>query len=89
MRRARIGTVDRAGRSWLVDVDGKVIEADSLVFTGPGDALRLPGQPVEHPRVLDGRTIWQHLADLPEAKIRTACVVGGGETAGAVTDSAA
>lgn len=85
VRRARIGTVDRTGRSWLVDVDGKVIEADSLVFTGPGDALRLPGQPVEHPRVFDGRTVWQHLADLPEAKIRTACVVGGGETAGAVT----
>jgi len=85
VRRARIGTVDRTGRSWLVDVDGKVIEADSLVFTGPGDALRLPGQPVEHPRIFDGRTVWQHLADLPQAKIRTACVVGGGETAGAVT----
>lgn len=85
VRRGRIGTVDRTGRSWLVDIDGTVIEADSLVFTGPGDALRLPGQPVEHPRVFDGRTVWQHLADLPQAKIRTACVVGGGETAGAVT----
>lgn len=85
VRRARIGAVERTGRSWLVDVGGTVTEADGLVFTGPGDALRLPGQPVEHPRVLDGRTVWQRLADLPQAKIRTACVVGGGETAGAVT----
>lgn len=84
VRRAKIGTVDRAGRSWLVDVGGDVIEADSLVFTGPGDALRLPGQPAEHPRVLDGRTVWQHLAGLPGEGIRTACVIGGGETAGAV-----
>ena len=85
VRRARIGSVDRTERSWLVDVGGTVTEADGLVFTGPGDALRLPGQPVGHPRVLDGRTVWQHLADLPQAKIRTACVIGGGETAGAVT----
>ncbi len=65
VRRARIGAVERTGRSWLVDVGGTVTEADGLVFTGPGDALRLPGQPVEHPRVLDGRTVWQRLADLP------------------------
>jgi mycobactin lysine-N-oxygenase len=85
VRRGRIGAVDRTERSWLVDVGGTVTEADGLVFTGPGDALRLPGQPFERPRMLDGRTVWQRLADLPQAKIRTACVVGGGETAGAVT----
>ena len=85
VRRAAIGAVDRAGPSWLVDVGGQVAEAESLVFTGPGEALRLPGQPAGHPRVLDGRTVWQQLADLPEMGIRTACVIGGGETAGAVT----
>jgi mycobactin lysine-N-oxygenase len=85
VRRAEIGRVDRAGGSWLVDVDGEVIEADSLVFTGPGDALRLPGQPAGHPRALDGRTVWQHLASLPGMGIKTACVIGGGETAGAIT----
>jgi mycobactin lysine-N-oxygenase len=85
VRSVKITAVDRAGRSWLADVDGDVIEADGLVFTGPGDALRLPGQPAGHPRALDGRTVWQHLADLPTAKIQTACVIGSGETAGAVT----
>lgn len=82
--RARIDTVARAGRKWLVDVGGDVIEADGLVFTGPGDALRLPGQPAGHPRLLDGQTVWEHLVGLP-GKIQTACVIGGGETAGAVT----
>ena len=85
VRRAKIGAVDSTGQSWLVDVDGDVIEADSLVFTGPGDALRLPGQTAASPRLLDGRTVWQHLAGLTEAKIGTACVIGGGETAGAIT----
>ncbi|HLJ99387.1 MAG TPA: SidA/IucD/PvdA family monooxygenase [Streptosporangiaceae bacterium] len=85
VRRARIGSVDCTGHSWLADVSGDVIEAEGLVFTGPGDALRLPGQPAGHPRVLDGRTFWQHAAGLPEQKIQTACVIGGGETAGAIT----
>jgi mycobactin lysine-N-oxygenase len=85
VRRAEISKVDRAGGSWLVDVDGGVIEAGRLVFTGPGDALRLPGQPAGHPRALDGRTVWQHLASLPGMGIKTACVIGGGETAGAIT----
>lgn len=84
VRRAKVGAVGRAGQRWLVDVGGDVIEAGGLVFTGPGDALRLPGQPADHPRLLDGRTVWQHLDGLPEMKIKTACVVGGGETAGAV-----
>lgn len=84
VRRARINAVERAGHRWLVDVGGDLIETDGLVFTGPGDALQLPGHPAEHPRVYDGRTVWQHLAGLPE-QIQTACVIGGGETAGAVT----
>lgn len=83
VRQASIRAVDRTDRSWLVDVGGDVIEAGSLVFTGPGDARRLPGQPAGHPRVLDGRTVWLNLADLPK-DIRTVCVIGGGETAGAI-----
>jgi len=79
-----MANVGSAGPSWLVDIDGDVIEADSLVFTGPGDALRLPGQPAGYPRVLDGQTVWQYLAGLPEKRIQTACVIGGGETAGAI-----
>jgi len=84
VRRARIGAVDRVGGRWLAEVGSEVIEADGLVFTGPGEALQLPGHTAGHPRLLDGRTAWQHLASLPE-KIQTACVIGGGETAGAIT----
>src|SRR5258708_35216401 len=78
VRCAAIGTVDRAGRSWLVEAGGEVIEAESLVFTGPGDALRLPGQPVGHPRVLDGRTVWQPMAGFPEQEIQDVCLVRRG-----------
>ena len=85
VRRAKISAVDRTERSWLVDVGGDVIETGGLVFTGPGDALRLPDQPAGHPRVLDGRTVWQQLAGLPQDKLQNVCVIGGGETSGAVT----
>lgn len=84
VHQAAISAVDRTARGWLVDVGGDVIEAAGLVFTGPGDALRLPGQPAGHPRVLDGRTVWLNMADLPKRDIRTVCVIGGGETAGAI-----
>jgi hypothetical protein len=34
------------------------LDCDGLVVTGPGKPIRLPGQPDDHPRILDGRTFW-------------------------------
>lgn len=90
VRRARISRLSGSAAGWLAeltDPDGhhETVPADGIVLTGPGDARRLPGQPRAHPRLLDGRTIWQHLGTLRDLPVRNACVVGSGETAGAVT----
>jgi len=88
VRRTAVRRVDRTAQGWLAELtaggEPELVEADALVFTGPGDALRLPGQPHDHPRLLDGRTVWQRLGTLPDLKIETVCVIGGGETAGAI-----
>jgi mycobactin lysine-N-oxygenase len=37
---------------------GAAIAADGLVITGAGPVITVPGQPRDHPRVLDGRSYW-------------------------------
>jgi lysine/ornithine N-monooxygenase len=69
-----------AGRWRLGLAGGGTLEADGVVVTGPGPPVTLPGQPREHPLVLDGRSYWQHLGDLG-CRARNICVIGSGETA--------
>jgi mycobactin lysine-N-oxygenase len=56
-----------------------------MVLTGPGRPLRLPGQPDDHPRILDGRTFWTSEDMLARAGPVEVCVIGNGETAGSIT----
>jgi mycobactin lysine-N-oxygenase len=58
---------------------------DGLVITGPGWPLRLPGQPDDHPRILDGRTFWTSEDVLARDGPVEVCVIGNGETAGSIT----
>jgi mycobactin lysine-N-oxygenase len=44
----------------------------------------VPGQPPEHPRVLDGRTYWLAAGGLHRERALNLCVVGSGETAASV-----
>jgi hypothetical protein len=55
VRRARTSAVDSTGRNLLAGVGGDAAEADALVCTGPGDALRQPGQPANRARA---RSCW-------------------------------
>lgn len=39
-------------------------EGDALVITGPGPARVIEGQPRNHPRILDGSTLWNELPNM-------------------------
>jgi mycobactin lysine-N-oxygenase len=63
------------------------IEADGIVITGPGPAVRtrIKGCPGDHHRVMDGRSFWQRTGEFKGHKgdLRFA-VIGTGETAASV-----
>jgi mycobactin lysine-N-oxygenase len=75
-----------AGRDrWEVTLaSGEAIAADGVVMTGAGPAITVPGQPGDHPRVLDGRTYWLAAHQLEREHALNVCVIGSGETAASV-----
>jgi mycobactin lysine-N-oxygenase len=73
------------GDRWEVRLAaGDEIAADGLVITGAGPAITVPGQPHDHPRVLDGRTYWLAAHELNHKRAQNVCVIGSGETAASV-----
>jgi mycobactin lysine-N-oxygenase len=73
------------GDRWEVRLaGGDAIAADGLVMTGAGPAITVPGQPHDHPRVLDGRTYWLAAHELNHQRAQNVCVIGSGETAASV-----
>ena len=82
--------IDLAGGHWRLaartPTGGRLdLECDGLVLTGPGPPVRLPGQPDDHPRVLDGRNFWTSQDALTRDGPVEVCVIGNGETAGSIT----
>jgi mycobactin lysine-N-oxygenase len=73
------------GGRWEVTLEaGDAIVADGVVLTGAGPAITVPGQPRDHPRVLDGRSYWLAVRGLHRERALNICVVGSGETAASV-----
>jgi mycobactin lysine-N-oxygenase len=73
------------GDRWEVTLEaGDAMAVDGVVVTGAGPAITVPGQPHDHPRVLDGRTYWLAAHQLRRDRALTVCVVGSGETAASV-----
>jgi mycobactin lysine-N-oxygenase len=73
------------GDRWKVTLEsGDSVAADGVVFTGAGPGVTVPGQPRDHPRVLDGRTYWLAAHELNHQRAQNACVIGSGETAASV-----
>ena len=73
------------GGRWEVRLAaGAAIAADGLVITGAGPVITVPGQPGDHPRVLDGRTYWLAAQELKHERAQNVCVIGSGETAASV-----
>lgn len=65
------------------------LEGDGLVITGPGVALTIPGQPEQHPRIMDGGSFWTHVEEfellrLTLKKPLNIGIIGIGETAAAI-----
>ena len=63
---------------------GESLAADGLVCTGAGPPVTVPGQPEQHPRVLDGRSFWLRPRAVTRERAQSVCVIGGGETAASV-----
>ena len=83
--RGVVNGLEAAGGGWEVALEvGDAIAADGVVLTGAGPAITVPGQPRDHPRVLDGRTYWLAARELPRERALNVCVVGSGETAASV-----
>jgi len=73
------------GDRWEVTLEaGGAVLADGVVITGAGPSITVPGQPHDHPRVLDGRTYWLEAHKLKHQRALNVCVVGSGETAASV-----
>jgi mycobactin lysine-N-oxygenase len=73
------------GGRWEVTLAaGGAMAADGVVITGAGPAITVPGQPPDHPRILDGRTYWLAAHELGREHAVNVCVVGSGETAASV-----
>jgi mycobactin lysine-N-oxygenase len=73
------------GGRWEVRLAASAaMAADGVVMTGAGPAITVPGQPRNHPRVMDGRTYWLAARGLHRERALNVCVVGSGETAASV-----
>ena len=87
---AEVDGIDLAGGRWRLaartPTGGRLdLDCDGLVLTGPGPPVRMPGQPNDHPRVLDGRNFWTSQDALARDGPVEVCVIGNGETAGSIT----
>ena len=60
---------------------GEAVTAEGVVITGAGPSITVPGQPRDHPRVLDARTYWLQERGLKHERAQNVCVIGSGETA--------
>ena len=83
------------GRRWQLTCQptsegpARTLPGDGLVITGPGTPLSVPGQPAEHPRVMDGATFWQRIEEIAPMRSQVQKplnigVIGTGETAAAI-----
>jgi len=79
---AEVAGLEADGPRWRLELrPGDALWADGVVCTGTGPPVTVPGQPEQHPRVLDGRTFWLRSRMAAPEVAQSVCVIGGGETA--------
>jgi mycobactin lysine-N-oxygenase len=92
MIEGRIVALAVDGHSWRITYrpvagpDGNIV-VDGVVFTGPGPAKKLPGQPPnQHSTITDGVDFWQRLQEFEDLDPdqEPIGVIGSGETAASV-----
>ena len=80
--------LEAVGARWRLAVQpGEALWTEGIVFTGAGPPIRVPGQPGQHPHVLDGRSYWLHEREVHGQAAQNVCVIGSGETAASVVIS--
>lgn len=85
---AEVVGLEAGGRRWRLALQpGDALWADAVVCTGAGPPVTVPGQPEQHPRVLDGRTYWLRPRAAAPQVAQNVCVIGGGETAASIVIS--
>jgi mycobactin lysine-N-oxygenase len=85
---AEVTGLEAEGQQWRLTLrPGDTLRAGGLVCTGAGPPVTVPGQPAQHPRVLDGRTFWLRPRAVAPEVAQSVCVIGGGETAASVVIS--
>jgi len=86
--RGEVTGLDTDGGRWRLTITpGETLWADGVVCTGAGPPIRVPGQPAQHPRVLDGRSYWLRAPAGDQPVAQSVCVIGSGETAASVVIS--
>jgi mycobactin lysine-N-oxygenase len=91
--RAEVVAVELTGldvdaERWRLELaGGGALVADGVVLTGAGPPAGIPGQPRDHPRVLDGRSYWLEGNRLSKEAAQSICVIGSGETAASIVVS--
>lgn len=74
-------SVESAGDRWrLALARGAPLEGDGVVFTGPGPPIRVPGQPRNHPLLVDGRSYWLRAKAAGQPVAQNVCVIGSGDS---------
>jgi mycobactin lysine-N-oxygenase len=85
---AEVAGLEADGQRWRLALrPGDELWADAVVCTGAGPPVTVPGQPEQHPRVLDGRTYWLRPRAAAPHVAQNVCVIGGGETAASIVIS--
>jgi mycobactin lysine-N-oxygenase len=86
--RGEVVALEVEDERWRLTLEpGQAISADGVVLTGAGPPISVPGQPREHPRVLDGRSYWLRERMLENHLAQSVCVIGSGETAASIVVS--
>jgi mycobactin lysine-N-oxygenase len=85
---AELTGLDVDGERWRLELaDGGAMFADGVALTGAGPPAEIPGQPRNHPRILDGRSYWLDEWRLAKLAAQSICVIGSGETAASIVIS--
>jgi mycobactin lysine-N-oxygenase len=89
IREATVTSVEPAGGKLIVTAQhrttARVIEADGVVFTGPGEPIKIKGEPSGSTnRILDGRNYWTSIPLFKEMRRGKVALIGGGETAASI-----
>lgn len=65
----------------------KTLEADAIVFTGPGEPIMFERVPANPDLILDGRSYWKNIHKFEVMTHGNVAIIGGGETAASIAIS--